>query len=236
MIPSAIGSGPTVADPSLVRGRARNPRQTRDRRSRPVRAFLARGANGQEPETIKPGDPRLSRARLRGHRQPHSRRSNGAQLAAAARWLRSRGHREPTHGEVPEASHQFVTEARQRAAAGPRPLCCARCRRDDSPGRRQGSRRPQSGVCAGRSGGDGIGRASRIARQHRHRRHRRPHRCRRARIVDSTTVIRAERAGLDAQASLADNDAYHFFEPLGDLIRLGRTGTNVGDLHVMLIA
>ena len=35
---------------------------------------------------------------------------------------------------------------------------------------------------------------------------------------------------------LADNDAYNFFAPLGDLILWGPTGTNVGDLHVYLTA
>jgi glycerate-2-kinase len=36
-------------------------------------------------------------------------------------------------------------------------------------------------------------------------------------------------------AALADNGAYDFFEPLGDLIVWGPTGTNVGDVHVLLV-
>ncbi len=55
-------------------------------------------------------------------------------------------------------------------------------------------------------------------------------------MVDSSTLERAQRAGLDWQTPLRNNDAYRFFEPLGDLIRWGPTGTNVGDLQVMLIA
>jgi glycerate 2-kinase len=54
-------------------------------------------------------------------------------------------------------------------------------------------------------------------------------------IVDSTTAQRAARAGLRIEAALESNGAYDFFQPLGDLIVWGPTGTNVGDLHVMLI-
>ena len=54
-------------------------------------------------------------------------------------------------------------------------------------------------------------------------------------VVDASTLDRARARGLDAVASLADNDAYAFFAPLGDLIMWGPTGTNVGDLHVLLV-
>ena len=43
------------------------------------------------------------------------------------------------------------------------------------------------------------------------------------------------RAGLDWAAALQSNGAYDFFDPLGDLLLWGPTGTNVGDVHVMLI-
>jgi hydroxypyruvate reductase len=55
-------------------------------------------------------------------------------------------------------------------------------------------------------------------------------------IVDSTTLSRAQQRGLDWQSTLARNDAYHFFEPLGDLLHWGPTGTNVGDVQVLLVA
>ena len=35
---------------------------------------------------------------------------------------------------------------------------------------------------------------------------------------------------------LSDNNAYAFFDALGDLIHTGPTGTNVGDLQVILLA
>ena len=55
-------------------------------------------------------------------------------------------------------------------------------------------------------------------------------------IVDQTTRSRAAAAGLDAQRFLSNNDAYAFFDAIGDLIRTGPTGTNVGDLQVILLA
>jgi hydroxypyruvate reductase len=33
---------------------------------------------------------------------------------------------------------------------------------------------------------------------------------------------------------LSRNDAYHFFQPLGDLIQTGPSGTNVNDLMFLL--
>ena len=54
-------------------------------------------------------------------------------------------------------------------------------------------------------------------------------------FVDTTTVDRAGVAGLAAPSRyLANNDSYRFFDPLGDLIKTGPTGTNVGDLQIML--
>src|SRR5512136_870340 len=55
-------------------------------------------------------------------------------------------------------------------------------------------------------------------------------------IALGETIRRARSIGLDAQAHLANNDAYHFFQPLGDLIVTGPTGTNVNDLLFILVA
>jgi hypothetical protein len=55
-------------------------------------------------------------------------------------------------------------------------------------------------------------------------------------IADSTTLNRAKTAGLAPARYLSDNNAYAFFEALGDLIHTGPTGTNVGDLQVILLA
>jgi hydroxypyruvate reductase len=54
-------------------------------------------------------------------------------------------------------------------------------------------------------------------------------------IATGGTVVRARALGIDASVMLADNDAYHFFAPLGDLIITGPTGTNVNDLFFILV-
>ena len=43
------------------------------------------------------------------------------------------------------------------------------------------------------------------------------------------------RAGISAVEALEANDSYRFFEDAGDLVVTGSTGTNVMDLHVMLV-
>jgi len=54
-------------------------------------------------------------------------------------------------------------------------------------------------------------------------------------IITPDTLSRAAGLGLDAQAHLAANNAYVFFERLGDLIITGPTQTNVNDFRVILI-
>jgi len=53
-------------------------------------------------------------------------------------------------------------------------------------------------------------------------------------FVDWSTLERARKAGVAPQDAFARNDTYPFFAALGDLILWGPTGTNVGDLHVLL--
>jgi glycerate-2-kinase len=53
-------------------------------------------------------------------------------------------------------------------------------------------------------------------------------------VVDTTTTLRAARAGVSADAALARSGSYDFFQPIGDLVLWGPTGTNVGDVHVLL--
>jgi hydroxypyruvate reductase len=56
-------------------------------------------------------------------------------------------------------------------------------------------------------------------------------------MVDSATQARARSLALRPPAMyLAENDSYAFFDQLGDLIRTGPTGTNVGDLQVVVTA
>jgi glycerate 2-kinase len=52
-------------------------------------------------------------------------------------------------------------------------------------------------------------------------------------MADGGSVSRSQRSAAEA---LAANDSYSFFEELGDLILTGSTGTNVMDLHLILLA
>ena len=54
-------------------------------------------------------------------------------------------------------------------------------------------------------------------------------------LVDGRTLARAEALGLQAEAYLHRNDAYHFFQALDDLLLTGPTGTNVMDMYVVLV-
>jgi len=54
-------------------------------------------------------------------------------------------------------------------------------------------------------------------------------------LADGKTVSRAKELGLDAEYHLQENDSYHFFEPLGDLLITGPTYTNVMDLRLVIV-
>ncbi len=49
-------------------------------------------------------------------------------------------------------------------------------------------------------------------------------------VVSGSTAQQALDAGLNVTDYLNNNDSYHFFEQLGDLLKIGSTGTNVNDL------
>ena len=53
-------------------------------------------------------------------------------------------------------------------------------------------------------------------------------------IADGKTLVRAAKMGLTPEEYLAENDSYHFFSKLGDLIFTGPTGTNVNDVSVIV--
>jgi hydroxypyruvate reductase len=197
-----------------------------------VVAHLERGMRGELPETIKPGDPKLARAEFRiiGNRM--------TAVAGARREAERLGYTvavlpDATHGEAREMAEQFLTDATRLAGSASGRVCVlaagettVRVKGRGRGGRNQEfalaltpelGRRAAATVVAS-AGTDGIDGPTDVA----------------GAIVDNSTLARAERAGLDWQASLADNDAYHFFKPLGDSIAWGPTGTNVGDLHVFL--
>ncbi len=54
-------------------------------------------------------------------------------------------------------------------------------------------------------------------------------------IADGETITRANQLKLNSLKYLQDNDSYHYFEKLNDLVKTGPTNTNVMDIRIMLI-
>lgn len=54
-------------------------------------------------------------------------------------------------------------------------------------------------------------------------------------IADGETIARASQLKLDTLKYLQNNDSYHYFEKLSDLIKTGPTNTNVMDIRIILI-
>lgn len=52
-------------------------------------------------------------------------------------------------------------------------------------------------------------------------------------IADGTTVKRGLKLGVDPERSLRNNDSYHYFSRLKDLVMTGPTGTNVNDIMIL---
>lgn len=231
--PAVIGSGPTVADPTTFDEALERVLKVEDV-PRAVLEHLRRGAAGVIPETPKPGDPRLAGAR---YEVIGSRRTalDGAARCAATLGYEVVVEGEPTSGEARVAARVLIARTRRAGTAVRRPLCLIAAGETTVTvtGGGRGGRNQEFALATtpyiaslGRAsvlasaGTDGIDGPTDAAGAR----------------VDSTTLERAMRLGLDWCAALADNDAYHFFEPLGDLIRWGPTGTNVGDVHVLLMA
>jgi glycerate-2-kinase len=230
--PSVIGSGPCVPDPSTFAEALVIGRRVQGIPASVIRYF-ERGAVGLIEETIKPGDPRLAQSAV------HVIGNRHTALAGAATAARELGYRvseiePPVQGEARDAAIRFVGDARDRLVDQAGPVCVLAAGETTVTvtGRGRGGRNQEFALAAaaalptlddfsvlvsmGTDGTDGPTDAA-------------------GAIVDSTTLERARQAGLDRVASLADNDAYPFFARLGDLIISGPTGTNVGDVMVLLV-
>src|SRR5207302_413460 len=55
-------------------------------------------------------------------------------------------------------------------------------------------------------------------------------------VADEETLRTARQRGLSPVVFLTRNDAYHFFEATGGLLRTGLTQTNVMDVRVFLVS
>ena len=234
---SVIASGPTVPDNSTYAHAldviAR--RGGGDRYPAAVMHRLVEGAQGRLAETPAAADSRLARA---------SARVIGAQRGAiegARRAAESLGYHvwivdEPITGEARLAAPAHVARVAQGASSFPRPLCVIASGETTVTvsGNGKGGRNqefafamaaplaalgaPVAGASIGTDGIDGPTDAA-------------------GAIVDGSTFARAREAGMaDPNRYLMDNNTYAFFDRLGDLIRTGPTGTNVGDVQVILVA
>ena len=234
---SVIGSGPTVADPTTFADALDVLRRTGGEAGYPpaVVARLTSGARGEQPETPKPGTERLARhdASVIGGRHDAMR---GAAGQARAMGYDVQVVEAPVVGEAREAASTHLAQVAALAVDRPRPLCVV------SSGETT-VRLTEPGGCGGRNqefvlaaagalerlgplavaasiGTDGVDGPTDAA----------------GAVADPTTLARARRAGLAPAACLERHDSHAFFAGIGDLVLTGPTGTNVGDLQIILLA
>jgi hydroxypyruvate reductase len=233
----AIASGPTVPDPTTYadalgildkyRIRGEIPAAIRDR--------LEAGARGEVPETPKPDDPlfaRVSNLIVGSNIQAlEAARSEARALGLTPMILSSF-----VEGETREIARMHAALAREVRTSGnplPPPACLisggettVTLRGSGKGGRNQEfvlaaaldiAGLPQTVILsAGTDGTDGPTDAA-------------------GAIADGETCARAVAAGLSPRNALDANDAYPFFERLGDLVLTGATKTNVMDVRLVLV-
>lgn len=231
---NAIGSGPGVPDPTTWADAAAALERFGGRaHAASVRAAIAQGQAGALPDTPKPGDASMRRARAKvvGSRTDAM---HAARDAAQALGYDAIVMADAVTGEARDVAPGWLELVKAVAVGARRPLCVISSGETtvtvNGPG--LGGRNLEFALALAEPlaaagsytvasvGTDGIDGTSGVA----------------GAVVDSTTLQRAERQGLGAPGGyLANNDSFAYFAPLDDVVRLGRTDTNVGDLQVVLI-
>jgi hydroxypyruvate reductase len=229
--PVAIGSGPTVADPTTLADARAIIAQSSVELPRSVIAALNDPAN----ETPKPGDPAFGNAEYRIVARPRDA------IAAAASRAKALGYDPIVLGDALEGEARVVAAehlrlAREHAAAGRRVAILSGGELTVTV-RGKGRGGPNQeyalalaigvdgdpGIAALAADTDGIdGGAGSPADPA-------------GAFVDGATAGRARALGRDPAAFLADNDATGFFGPLNALITPGPTFTNVNDFRAILV-
>jgi hydroxypyruvate reductase len=196
----------------------------------PIVDRLRRGMAGQVAETLKPGDERFARV----HNLIVGSNPQAAEAALAA--ARAAGFNTLLlttflQAEAREAGRVLAAIGRELASTGQplaRPACIVAGGETTVTlrGAGRGGRNQELALAAvagldglpnlalialATDGGDGPTDAA-------------------GAVVTGETLARARALGIDPAAHLAHNDAYPFFEALGDLLRPGPTETNVNDL------
>jgi hydroxypyruvate reductase len=231
----AIGSGPGVPDTTTwadaaaaLEGFGGSAHSTR------VREVVRRGVDGALPDTPKDGQPSMARAfaRVIGSRVDAM---EGARVAAVGRGYRVIVMPGAITGEARHAAPHWLHSVKNAVGPAPSKVCVISSGETTVTvtGAGRGGRNLEFVLALADSlasmpretavasvGTDGIDGSSGVA----------------GGIVDRTTLARAFEAGLAPPNDyLAANDSLAFFAPLDDVVRLGRTDTNVGDLQVLLI-
>jgi len=232
-----IASGPTVPDPGTFEDCMAIVRKytIEDRLPPVVMQYLAQGAVGEREETPKPGDPVFEKVQnliVAGNREA---------LSAAKAKAESLGYTTLVlsamfEGETRDVARFHASIAQEVVASG-HPICAPACILSGGEttvtlsGTGLGGRNQEFVLAcvpllegldnmvlmsAGTDGTDGPTDAA-------------------GAIMDGMTGERARQKGMEAVAYLENNDAYHYFNQLGDLFKPGPTQTNVMDLRIMLI-
>jgi len=234
---SVIASGPTVADTTTFHDALDVIHRFAPAPAYPsaVVAALEAGARGDRAETPKAGDARLAHATttvIGGRRDA----MEGAGREAIARGYHVLRIDDAVVGEARHTAVSHLRAAVARSAEVGRPACIVSSGETTVRvvGHGKGGRNQEFALAlaaalaslgtpaaAASVGTDGIDGPTDAA----------------GAIVDSTTVERAKRGGAGDPARFLDNnDTYAFFHVIGDLIHTGPTGTNVGDLQIILLA
>lgn len=232
-----IASGPTVPDHSTFADCLKIVKKygLRDKVPAAVVAILEKGARREVEETPKVGDPAFERTQnlIIGSNVQAVR---AAKLKADELGYNSLILSTPIDGETREAAKVQAAAAREILKTGspvPRPACVISGGETTVTirGKGLGGRNQEFVLAAaieidgledvvilsgGTDGTDGPTDAA-------------------GAIADSGTISRSRELGLDAERFLRENDSYHFFKPLGDLLITGPTFTNVMDLHLVMV-
>lgn len=232
----SIASGPTVGDPTTFDQCLKiiNKYGLADTLPAAVMNHLRQGAEGAISETPKPEDPLFSRV------SNHIIASNRQAVNAAAEMARKLGYHPLIlstfiEGETRDIARMHAAIAREIHHSG-NPLSPPACVISGGEttvtitGNGLGGRNQEFVLAAaldidnlpntvivsiGTDGTDGPTDAA-------------------GAIADGKTLQRAREQGLNAREYLSNNDAYHFFQPLHDLLITGPTNTNVMDIRLIL--
>jgi glycerate 2-kinase len=229
---SAVGSGPTVADPTTFADALAIVERYRLDLPASVMARL-KSANDETP---KPGDPRLETATV------HLIASPQQSLETAASIAKQNGFAplilgDAIEGEAKDIGIAMAGIALQARRFGQpvRPPCAIISGGETTvtlKGNGVGGRNVEfllslavklhgaASIYALAADTDGVDGAAEVA----------------GALIAPDTLARAQNANLDARAMLENNDAHTFFAKLGDQLVTGPTLTNVNDIRIILVA